>query len=43
VRVGSTQDENADHNSNELSSVTERKEETEKKKILTYQNSYNFY
>ena len=30
--VGSTQDESTDHNSNQLSSVTERKEEPEKKK-----------
>ena len=46
--VGSTQDENTDHNSNQLSSVTEGKEEPEKKKKITYQTedqqkTYNFY
>ena len=46
--VGSTQDENTDHNSNQLSSVTEGKEESEKKKKITYQTedlqkTYNFY
>jgi hypothetical protein len=32
--VGSTQDENTDHNSNRLSSITEGREEPEKKKKL---------
>ena len=32
--VGSTQDENTDHNSNQLSSITEGREEPEKKKKL---------
>ena len=37
-----------DHNSNQLSSVTEGKEEPEKKKKITYktedlQKTYNFY
>jgi hypothetical protein len=46
--VGSTQDESTDHNSNQLSSVTERKEEPEKKKKKIYktedlQKTYNFY
>ena len=35
--VGSTQHENTDHNSNQLSSVTEGKEEPEIKKKLNYQ------
>ena len=34
--VGSTQDENTDHNSNQLSSLTEGKEEPEKKKKINY-------
>ena len=34
--VGSTQDENTDHNSNQLSSLTEWKEEPEKKKKINY-------
>jgi hypothetical protein len=43
-----TQDENTDHNSNQLSSVTEGKEEPEKKKKITYktedlQKTYKFY
>ena len=43
--VGSTQDENTDNNSNQLSSVTEG---IEKKKKITYktedqQKTYNFY
>jgi hypothetical protein len=46
--IGSTQDENTDHNSNQQSSVTEGKEEPEKKKKITYktedlQKTYNFY
>ena len=46
--VGSMQDKNTDHNSNQLSSVTEGKEELEKKKKTTYQTedqqkTYNFY
>ena len=46
--VGSTQDENTDHNCNELSSVKEGKEEPEKRKKITYQTedqqkTYNFY
>ena len=32
--VGSTQDENTDHNSNQLSSITEGREEPENKKKL---------
>ena len=39
--VGSTQDENTDHNSNQLS-VKEGNEEPEKKKKISFQ-TYNFF
>jgi hypothetical protein len=46
--VGSTQDENTDDNSNQLSSIKEGNEEPEKKKKISFQAEdqqkiYNFY
>ena len=40
--VGSMQDENTDHNSNQLSSVTLGKEEPEKRRNEDQQKTYNF-